>query len=242
MAEPQFEANQPGTKTTRESSRKPPEEQKPKSQIEEEGRGSSMPGPCSGTAIEQRSDRAIERPSDRKATRVRGKRTATVYRDIPEDLKRLVEPVLDDLGCELVDVVVRRTAKDGLLRVVIDNASGDGRVSIDSIESASREIEVQLDAADYMTGRYRLEVSSPGLDRILAREKDFEAAVGERVQLQTRFAIEGRKRFKGKLVGFEGRSAAIEVDGQTVSIPFETIEKANTIYQFSRSDFSGAGE
>ncbi len=163
-----------------------------------------------------------------------------MYRDIPDDLRSLVEPVLHDLGCELVDVVLRRTAKDGLLRVVIDNVSGDGRVAIDSIEAASREIEVQLDAADYMTGRYRLEVSSPGLDRVLAREKDFAASVGEQVQLQTRRAIEGRRKFKGTLLAFEDEHAVVEVDGQHTSIPFEAIEKANTIYQFSRDDFAGA--
>lgn len=164
-----------------------------------------------------------------------------MYRDIPDDLKQLIEPVLDDLGCELVDVIVRRTQKDGLLRVIIDDIAGDGRVSIENIEAASREIEVQLDAADYMTGRYRLEVSSPGLDRILAREKDFEAAQGEQVQVQTRRPLEGRKKFKGTLVAFEAGTARIDIDGTPTSIAFEEIEKANLIYQFTADDFAGTG-
>ncbi len=161
-----------------------------------------------------------------------------MYRDIPDDLKRLVEPVLHDLGCELVDIVLRRTSKDGLLRVVIDDQNGSDRVSIANIEAASREIEVQLDAADYMTGRYRLEVSSPGLDRILAREKDFAAAIGDQIQVHTRNAIDGRRKFKGTLIDFTAQVAGVEVDGQRTSIPFEEIEKANTIYQFSREDFA----
>ncbi|MCP5040748.1 MAG: ribosome maturation factor RimP [bacterium] len=146
---------------------------------------------------------------------------------------------MHELDCELVDLVVRRGASDGLVRIVIDNTNGNGRVSIDNIEAASREIEVQLDAADFMTGRYRLEVSSPGLDRTLAREKDFKAAVGSHVNLTTRRPIESRKRFKGTLKGFEGGTARVEVDGRETEIPFEEIEKANTVYQFSRDDFAG---
>ncbi len=163
-----------------------------------------------------------------------------MYRDISEDLRSLIEPVLHDLGCELVDVVVRRSSKEGLLRVVIDQQDGSGRVSIESIETASREIEVQLDAADYMAGRYRLEVSSPGLDRILAREKDFAAAVGDQVQIQTRSAVDGRRKFKGTLLDFTAGDAVVDVDGQHTSISIEEIEKANTIYQFSRDDFAGS--
>ncbi|MDP6980433.1 MAG: ribosome maturation factor RimP [Myxococcota bacterium] len=163
-----------------------------------------------------------------------------MYRDIPEDLRSLIEPVLHDFGCELVDAVVRRSSKDGLLRVVIDDRDGSGRVSIENLETASREIEVQLDAADYMTGRYRLEVSSPGLDRILAREKDFTAAIGNQVQIQTRTAMDGRRKFKGTLLDFSAGAACVEIDGQHTSIPFEAIEKANTIYQFSRDDFAGS--
>ncbi len=162
-----------------------------------------------------------------------------MYHDIPEDLKLLIEPVVQEQGCDLVDVGVKRSAAEGLIRVVIDSASGDGRVSIESIESISREVEIQLDAADFMPGRYRLEVSSPGLDRILAREKDFVAALGSQISLQTRRPIESRKRFKGILTGFEDGVARIEVDSGEVKIPFGEVERANSIYQFSRDDFAG---
>lgn len=166
-----------------------------------------------------------------------------MYHDIPEDLKQIVEPVVQDQGCELVDVVVRPTGGEGLIRVVIDRIDGNGRVSIESIESVSREVGDQLDAADFMAGRYRLEVSSPGLDRVLAREKDFVAALGSKVSLQTRRPIESRKRFKGVLTGFEDGIARLEVDNGKekgeVQIPFGEVEKANSIYQFSREDFAG---
>ena len=156
----------------------------------------------------------------------------------------LIEPIVDECDCELVDVVVQRSASEGLVRIVIDQVSGDGRVSIGNIESVSREVEVQLDAADFMSGRYRLEVTSPGLNRILAREKDFIAAMGLEVRLQTRRPIESRKRFKGILKNFEDGIVHLEIDSAEVRIPFAEVEKANSIYEFSREDFAGerAGE
>jgi ribosome maturation factor RimP len=92
-----------------------------------------------------------------------------------------------------------------------------------------------------------LEVTSPGLDRVLAREKDFVAALGSKISLETRRPIESRRRFKGVLTGFEDGVARLEVDlvggkGKTkgeVQIPFREVEKANSIYQFSREDFAG---
>jgi ribosome maturation factor RimP len=162
-----------------------------------------------------------------------------VYGDIPDELRVLIEPVVEDHGCELVDVEVKAGSGSGLLRITVDRAEGDGRVSIDSCEEVSREIEVQLDAAETLTQSYRLEVSSPGLDRVLAREKDFVAARGKDVKLQTRHALAGRRRFRGKLVRFENSVVRIRVDGEDVDVPFEQIEKANALYEFSREDFTG---
>ncbi len=161
-----------------------------------------------------------------------------MYRDIPEDLRALIEPVVVDHGCELVDVEVSKGAGQGLLRVTIDRTEGDGLVSIDCCAQVSRELQTLLDVADAIGGAYRLEVSSPGLDRILAREKDFSAACGEEVKIRTRRPLEGRRRFRGLLIAFEGECVRVEVDGKPVEIPFDEIEKANMIYEFSRADFA----
>jgi len=109
-----------------------------------------------------------------------------MYRDIPEGLRILIEPVVEDAGLELVDVTITRGRPPWLLRITIDTREADGRVSVDRCAEVSREIEVHLDAAEAIANAYRLEVSSPGLDRILAREKDFSAACGSEVRIETR--------------------------------------------------------
>jgi ribosome maturation factor RimP len=164
-----------------------------------------------------------------------------VYRDIPDDLRALIEPVVEDHGFELVDVVVTRGAGPGSVRVTIDSELGNGLVPIDVCVDVSREIETQLDANEAVDGSYRLEVSSPGLDRTLAREKDFTAACGDEVKIKTRRPLDGRRRFKGVLVDFKGGIARVAVDGREIEIPFDEVEKANKLYKFSRADFRAAG-
>ena len=163
-----------------------------------------------------------------------------MYRDIPDELKSLIEPVVDDHGLELVDVVVTRGSGPGAIRITIDSVHGDGLVPVDVCAEVSREIESQFDANESVAGSYRLEVSSPGLDRTLAREKDFTAACGEEVKIKTRRSLDGRRRFKGILIEFKSGVARVSVDGREIEIPFDEIEKANKIYKFSRADFSAA--
>jgi ribosome maturation factor RimP len=161
-----------------------------------------------------------------------------VYRDIPEELKVLIEPVVRDAGFELVDALLTRGRAPWLLRVTLDTPEADGRVSIERCAAVSREIGSQLDAADAIATPYRLEVSSPGLDRLLAREKDFLLARGSEVQLETLRPIDGRRRFRGELVEFEAGVARILVDGREYRVPFAEITKAHRIYKFTRDDFA----
>ena len=162
-----------------------------------------------------------------------------MYRDIPQELRALVEPVVQDHGLELVDAAVTRGRGPWLVRVTVDTPAGDGRVDVDRCAEVSREIDTQITAADAIPALYRLEVSSPGLDRLLAREKDFAAACGSEVRIETHRQLDGRRRFRGRLVGFAGGVARVAVDGSEVEIPFEEVSKANRIYEFSRADFAG---
>jgi len=168
-------------------------------------------------------------------------RARVVYRDIPEELKSVIEPVVADHGLELMNVQTVRDRGAAVLRVTVDRVEGDGRVPVDSLASVSREVESSLDAGDVMQTAYRLEVSSPGLDRMLAREKDFEGACGERIKVTTRRPMDGRRRFTGELLNFEDGVATLKVDGESLGIPFIEIEKANSVYQFSSADFRLGG-
>ena len=166
----------------------------------------------------------------------------------------MIEPVVEEHDCELVDVDIAQNRGMGLLRITVDSRASDGRVPIDRCAEISREIETLLDAAESMSGAYRLEVSSPGLDRVLGREKDFIAAVGQQVKLRTRRPLEGRKRFTGRLLAVEPEepeegnkqrtTLKVEVEGSPeegpIEIPFDEVEKANTIYEFTSADFAKA--
>jgi ribosome maturation factor RimP len=141
----------------------------------------------------------------------------------------------------LVDVEVAKNRGMGLVRITVDHPSGDGRVEIDRCVAISREVETLLDAADHMSGAYKLEVTSPGLDRVLGREEDFVAVIGREIKLRVGRPIEGRKRFRGRLVSFESGALKMKVDGidgGSVLIPIEHVEKANLIYEFTSADFA----
>lgn len=161
-----------------------------------------------------------------------------MYRDIPEEMRALVEPIVADHGLELVNLDLKRGRAPWILRVVVDTPDGDGRVPVEECAQVSREIASHLDAEDLIPARYTLEVSSPGLDRVLAREKDFEAACGREVKIETRMPREGRRRFRGRLIAFDGTLARVLVDGKEMDIAFADVAKANVVYEFSREDFS----
>jgi ribosome maturation factor RimP len=153
-----------------------------------------------------------------------------VYRDIEKQLLEAIEPVVRGHALELVDAIVRRGRGRGLLRIVVDTPDGDGRVRLDECAAVSREVGHTLDALDLIPGSYTLEVTSPGIDRTLGREIDFERAVGREVAVETRDPIEGRRRFRGRLAGFANDRALVEVDAHAVSIPFEAIARARAFY------------
>ncbi len=124
------------------------------------------------------------------------------------DLAGLVEPVLDGLGYRLVRVEV--SGRDG--KTVQIMAEPDGTMSIDDCEAVSRAISPLLDVHDIVTDAYRLEVSSPGIDRPLVRPSDFEDWAGSEARIELKQAIDGRRRIKGVLEGFENGEVLIEAD------------------------------
>jgi ribosome maturation factor RimP len=116
--------------------------------------------------------------------------------DLKEKLINMIEPLISDLGMELVDVELKRSKGRMFLRVFIDR---EGGVTIDDCESASHEIEALLDVEDPIPSSYVLEVSSPGLDRPLKKPADFKRFCGNTVRIVTTEPVDGQTFFVGKI-------------------------------------------
>ena len=144
----------------------------------------------------------------------------------------IVEPVLEGLGLRLVRVRVSASA-GCTVQIMAERA--DGTMSIDDCELASRTLSPVLDVADPIEKAYRLEISSPGIDRPLVRKSDFERYAGHEVRVEMAAPIEGRKRFRGRLDGTEGEAAKLHRDdaaeGETadVVLPIEQMSEAKLV-------------
>jgi len=143
----------------------------------------------------------------------------------------LVEPSLVDLGYEVVRVRLNDNGRP-TLQLMIDRADGD-EVGVEDCTIVSRTVSVLLDVADPITNPYELEVSSPGLDRPLTRAKDFQTYSGSEVRVELKNPVEGRRRYRGRLIGLEEGFIKIVVPLESVerefALPFEAIEKAKIV-------------
>jgi ribosome maturation factor RimP len=147
-------------------------------------------------------------------------------------LAAIVEPVLEGLGYRLVRV--RVSGLDGCTVQVMAERS-DGSMTIDDCETVSRALSPALDVADPVDRAYRLEISSPGIDRPLVRRSDFERYAGHEVRIEMAVAVDGRKRFRGRLLGAEGLAARIRCDdaaaGETpdLLLPIDEMAEAKLV-------------
>ena len=137
-----------------------------------------------------------------------------------DDLETLIEKLVTQLGYELVDFETVNGVQ--ILRIYIDK--GD-LIDIEDCTKVSNHVNNVLSVeTDY--DYERLEVSSPGLDRVIKKLNDFDRFKGQKIKIKTRFAIENRKNFKGTLSGIKEKSIMIEVDNESLLIDFENIDKA----------------
>jgi ribosome maturation factor RimP len=135
----------------------------------------------------------------------------------------LIEPVLMISGYELVEVEFVPGAGGGTLRVYIDTPEG---IDLDDCETASHLVSELLDANDPFPGAYSLEVSSPGLDRVLRTAEHFARFLGNRVRVELQVARDGRKRYTGVLRKADGEHIEMDVDNFSVSIRLAEISRA----------------
>jgi len=146
-----------------------------------------------------------------------------------KEIERLVEPVLAEMGIELVDMEYRSTQGRRVLRIYADRPTG---INLDDCAMVSREIGNLLDVKDLLQHHYVLEVSSPGLNRPLKREKDFLRAIGQKVKVKTAVPVKGRRNFSGVLQSFENGTLQLKLDDTVVQISEESVNKANLVFDF----------
>ncbi len=139
----------------------------------------------------------------------------------------LSDPLCEAEGMELVNVEYQREPRGRILRLYIDKPGG---VKVDDCVNISRQVSDLLDVSMDDIGAYHLEVSSPGIDRPLARERDFIRFKGQKIHIKTSRPVEGKKSFKGILDGISNGAVCLVVGDRTVAIPFEEIRRARLIH------------
>ena len=140
-----------------------------------------------------------------------------------QQLTELLEPTVAALGFELWGIEYVASGKHTLLRLYIDAEQG---ITVDDCAAVSEQVSAVMDVEDPISSEYTLEVSSPGMDRLLFKLSQYPAYVGEWLELRLRSPFEGRRKFSGVLKGIEGDEVVIQVDDHEYLLPHSAVEKA----------------
>ena len=147
---------------------------------------------------------------------------------VTQSVTELIESGLLADGLELVDVEFKKEGKNWILRIYIDR---EGGVTLADCQKVSRLAGDMIEVEEVIEPVYTLEVSSPGLNRVLKKEKDFLKYSGKKIYVQCHAPMDGRKKFTGILTGFIDQSIHLEVDGQHYTIPLNLVAKANLVIE-----------
>jgi ribosome maturation factor RimP len=146
------------------------------------------------------------------------------FESLLQEVRQIVEPILESQALELVDLEYQRESQGWVLRIYLDR---EGGVSLDDCAGISHEVGAVLEVKDLIPSSYTLEVSSPGLTRPLKRPEDFNKFRNQMVKIKLYEPLDGRKNFKGTLLGLEGDRVRVEVEQQVYELPLQRIAKAN---------------
>jgi ribosome maturation factor RimP len=144
-------------------------------------------------------------------------------------LWELFEPVVKGMGFDLIEIEHFPNPKHGVLRLYIDKEDG---VNVDDCSAVSHQISALIDVEDPVSGKFNLEISSPGADRPLRRLVDFQRFAGSLVKLKTAMPLEGQRNFKGRLLEASEETVVIETDDEEISLPMAAIDKARIVPEY----------
>ena len=145
---------------------------------------------------------------------------------VTDQIEILVEAPIESLGYMLVGVEYIKNGGETVLRIYIDSEQG---ITIEDCERVSHQVSGVLEVEDPISSAYSLEVSSPGFDRPLFKQRDFERFVGAQAKIVMKLPIQGRRNFKGELRGFSDGNILIDVDGELYDLPLTKVSKARLI-------------
>ncbi|MEH6596161.1 MAG: ribosome maturation factor RimP [Colwellia polaris] len=146
-------------------------------------------------------------------------------------LTEMLRPAVEETGKELLGVEFISAGNHSVLRLFIDHENG---IDVDDCAEVSRQVGAILDVEDPISSEYSLEVSSPGLDRPLFEKSQFEAVVGETVEAKISMPLNGRRKFKGKLVAVENDSLIVMVDNEEYELVISNVDKAHLVYNHNK--------
>ena len=149
---------------------------------------------------------------------------------ITKGVADLVEPILEEMGFELVDVGYLSNHGRWVLRLTIDK---EGGVTLDDCARVSGELGDLIDVKDFIHHSYVLEISSPGVDRPLKKEKDILRSMGKKIKVRMGAPVNERRNFSGYLREFRDGMLYIEMEGRQVALPWHDVDKANLVHEFN---------
>jgi ribosome maturation factor RimP len=146
-----------------------------------------------------------------------------------QELEALLSPTVTALGLRVWGIEYLAQGQRSVLRIYIDRDEG---VTIDDCEKVSKQVSELLDVEGTLTNRYTLEVSSPGMDRLLFKPEQYAESIGETVDVRLNYPFEGRRRVVGALAGLENDEVVVRVEDSEYLIPLNNVQRARIVPRF----------
>jgi ribosome maturation factor RimP len=143
----------------------------------------------------------------------------------------MLRPAVEEVGKNLLGIEFISAGQHSILRLFIDHENG---IDVDDCAEVSRQVGALLDVEDPISTEYSLEVSSPGVDRPLFTLEQYQAVMGETVNIKLSLPLNGRRKFKGKLESIEKDTLVVIVDGEDFELVISNIDKGNLVHNFEK--------